>query len=92
MATLTQDDMLIANMVGLLMVVSKLEKRAATNCQNPDIEQGALAASKDYQMLIKAVWKIFTAGEMESQTIMFAKKLGFTIEQKYLTRNTETQQ
>lgn len=86
---LTDDDILISKMIGVLMVVSKVEKSAIANSLNVDLGAGALAASKDYQMMIKAVWRLFPAGELEKSAVKFAEKLGFKIEQHHLQSGVE---
>lgn len=71
-------------MIGILMVVSKVEKQAKVNVMTMDEEGAAAESAQDFRMLIAQAFRLFPDGDMEKQVIAFAKDMGFIIDQKYI--------
>jgi len=87
--TLTGDDQRVCLMVGVLMIVAKIEKQAKTNVMLLDEDGAAIKSAKDFKLLIESTWAMFPRGDMEKQVIEFAKSLGFEVEQQFITQGNQ---
>jgi len=91
-AQLTPQDRTTCMMVGILMVVAKIEKNAQANVMTLDEEGAAMKSAKDFKMLIDAVWRMFPPGGLEEEVVKFARQCGFTIEQQYISESSQIPQ